>query len=275
MPPAPPPVRTGAPVKRRPTPAEVKELESMLQMTQRILTVMSGDARRESPQCKMLEIRYNTLNAKLTQLKREMEPPAGAGPARPGMPARAPLPPRPGMAGAPGGLPARPAVPGGMAAGAYGQPRPVMAPRPAGAPMGVPLARPGGAAAAYGGGAPGPVPGMRPGGLAPGVRPVAAQPPAMLPPVSAPARAPGQSLPLPKFTATMGEYGRPGVVYNGPEVAGLQKLLAHLGYNLEQSGEFDQATTRAVQMFQRAQGLPVAPTVGVGMRKVLNEMVTG
>ena len=49
---------------------------------------------------------------------------------------------------------------------------------------------------------------------------------------------------------TLGQQARPGVITKGPEVLNLQRILARVGFEVEESGEFDANTKAALQAFQ-------------------------
>lgn len=82
-------------------------------------------------------------------------------------------------------------------------------------------------------------------------------------------------LALPKFTCTLGPHARPGILSMGEEVACLQQLLVHLGYEVKETEVYDEDTTRAVMAFQERHELPANGVVGVETRKLLNALVTG
>lgn len=294
-----PPSRRAAPGKYVP-PGEIQELEGLLHATQQLLAAMSSEAQRDSWQYKEISLRHESLTARLQAVRQQQAAsavPAStrgpyAGPVRPA----AALPRRPDASGSP--APALPVAPPGAAGAAYGHqpaaaapaaptgpPKSVQLsrmPAPAGAPPGqhppaagpagppgMPLATAGAAGAAYG---------HPPATRADRPAPPSAAAPINLPAAEATSRpdpVAGLPLALSRFTSTLGPIGRPGVVTDGEEVENLQQVLAHLGYELEHTGEFDEATLQAVQAFQRDRGLANSPTVGGAMRKVLNEMVTG
>jgi hypothetical protein len=86
---------------------------------------------------------------------------------------------------------------------------------------------------------------------------------------------PGLPLALPKFMSTLGPVGNPKVVSKGPEVQALQQLLAHLGYDVPQTGVYELRTIRVVQALQEQHDHPVTSLVGAQLRRVFNDMVTG
>lgn len=105
-------------------------------------------------------------------------------------------------------------------------------------------------------------------------------PAAPAPESSIPAAAPQSlllaSLPLPlaKFISTLGPAGS-RAINKGPEVGRVQKLLAHVGYEVQVTQVYDVKTFRAVSEFQKIQRIPVSGLVGVETRRLLNEMVSG
>lgn len=79
---------------------------------------------------------------------------------------------------------------------------------------------------------------------------------------------------MPKFVSTLGPAGS-RAINRGPEVQRLQQLLARLGYDVPQADTFDVKIFRAVQEFQKVHRIQVNGLVGVEMRRLLNELVTG
>lgn len=102
-----------------------------------------------------------------------------------------------------------------------------------------------------------------------------AAPPAVVPEVQQQEMLPPPlPLQMPKFKSALGPPS-PKTVYRGPEVDNLQILLAHIGYPVERTGSFDIPTLRAVNMLQKKNKIPVTQVVGMELRKLLNDMVTG
>lgn len=101
------------------------------------------------------------------------------------------------------------------------------------------------------------------------------QSPETMPAEPAAEYAPIQLLALPKFAEALGPAGKPGVLAMGEEVAYLQRVLTHLGYEVEETEVYDKATVSTVRAFQKDHGLEPSDVVGADMRVLLNQVVSG
>lgn len=249
-----PPGPEGAPTPH-PTTADVREADAVLRSMQRILNNLNAHRHRESPEFQRVMGYYKHLGTNLHHVRKQVEEDekATARMARQVALVNKHNNSRPSAIGikvAPSLL--------DQARQHHGLP-PVQRPAP--------LARPAPAAPAVAQAAP-----------ARADQPAAATPAeAPLPEAPAAPAAPAGPPPLaiPRFEATLGPPGQHGAVAMGEEVGYLQRLLAHLGYQVEESEEYDKATLQAVMDFQETNELEPTGMVGAETRKLLNGYVTG
>lgn len=250
----------------RPSPGDLRDAETVLRSMQRILANMGRDQRRDSPEFKEIMAYYKHLGTNLHEIRKQVvaeAPPPAPSLAR-AVPARSPtllgsIPRPPQRSLAPPSISAL-----GRTVQAYGRTVASRTVAPAAGPAVLPVASPAAASpakppAAAAHAAPGPSAGE------------AALAGVQLQAVSAPE---GLPLHLPKFVSTLGPAGS-RAINKGPEVGCLQKLLVHQGFEVEVNEVYDVRTYRAVSDFQKLHRVAVNGLVGVEMRKLLNEMVTG